>query len=54
MIRRNGTVRGLTALAALLLTGAALAACSSRRAAAVLLVGTYHGQAGQYAPSRRR
>ena len=49
MIRRNGTVRGLTALGALLLTGAALASCSSGGGStAVLLVGTYNGKAGQY------
>jgi hypothetical protein len=49
MMRRNGTVRGLTALGALLLTGAALASCSSGGSSpAVLLVGTYNGKAGQY------
>ena len=42
-------VRGLTALGALLLTGAALASCSSGGGStAVLLVGTYNGKAGQY------
>ena len=35
-------------LGAVLLTGAALAACSSSSGPAVLLVGTYHGKAGQY------
>ena len=49
MIRTNGTVRGLTALGALLLTGAALASCSSGGSStAVLLVGTFNGKAGQY------
>ena len=49
MSRSNGTVRGLTALGALLLTGAALASCSSGGSStAVLLVGTYNGKAGQY------
>src|SRR6202012_4346957 len=48
-IRRDGTIRGLTALGALLLTGASLASCSSGGSStAVLLVGTYNGKAGQY------
>ena len=49
MIRRNGSVRCLTALGALLLTGSALSCCSSGGSStAVLLVGTYNGKAGQY------
>ena len=42
------TVKAVGALAAVLLAGSALAACTSSGGPAVLLVGTYHGQAGQY------
>ncbi|MGO9854865.1 MAG: hypothetical protein ACLPYY_07485 [Acidimicrobiales bacterium] len=49
MARRTITARRAAVLAAALLTGSVLAACSSgSSSSAVLLVGTYHGQHGQY------
>ncbi len=42
------TYRAVAVLAVLVLAGSALAACSSSSGPAVLLVGTYHGHAGQY------
>ncbi len=48
MTRRTIGTRQLAALGAALLTGTVLASCSSSSSPAVLLVGTYHGMAGQY------
>ena len=48
MTRRTIGARQLAALGAALLTGTVLASCSSSSSPAVLLVGTYHGMAGQY------
>ncbi len=49
MARRTSVTRRLAAVAATLLTGSVLASCSSGGSSpAVLLVGTYHGHAGQY------
>jgi hypothetical protein len=49
MARRTSVKRRLATVGAALLTGSVLAACSSGGSSpAVLLVGTFHGQAGQY------
>ena len=49
MAQRTVLVRRLALLAVALLTGSVLASCSSGGSSpAVLLVGTYHGMAGQY------
>jgi len=48
MTRRTIGARQLAALGAALLTGTVLASCSSSSSPAVLLVGRYHGMAGQY------
>ena len=49
MARGTRVARRLATLGAALLTGSVLAACSSGGSSpAVLLVGTYHGHAGQY------
>ena len=49
MARRTSVTRRLAAVGAALLTGSVLASCSSGGSSpAVLLVGTFHGHAGQY------
>ncbi len=48
MARGTTGTRRLAALGAALLAGSVLASCSSSSSPAVLLVGRYHGMAGQY------